>query len=111
MFKVGDKVVTRDGRKGRIVIVDAKNDTMPIIALIESSFGELCCQHTITGDFECSATPNNLDIKPLVDMDYYKKLLDRTLDILERVELFGDSVKNNSDEIKDIRKMRNNGGK
>jgi len=40
MFKVGDKVKTRDGRDVRIICVDSKSTTRPIEGLVSEDLNE-----------------------------------------------------------------------
>lgn len=57
------KVVTRDGRKARIICTDRKDLDFPIIALIEniSGKGEKTYSYTKEG-WNCNYCSNNLDL-------------------------------------------------
>lgn len=57
------KVVTRDGRKARIICTDMRDLNFPIIALIEniSEGGEKACLYTKDGIY-CNTAPTTYDL-------------------------------------------------
>ena len=56
------RVVTRDGRKARIICTDRRNLNYPIIALIETSSGEeMAYSHTRDGE-HCAACTDIFDL-------------------------------------------------
>ncbi len=60
-LKVGDEVVTRDGRKGRVICTDSKSPHYPIVCLIKSQIEEYPhtfieeCPHTFTSNGLCAS--------------------------------------------------------
>lgn len=55
-LKVGDEVVTRDGRKGRVICTDSKNPPYPIVCLIKSEIEEYA--DTSTSEYPQTFTSN-----------------------------------------------------
>lgn len=64
MFKVGQKLKTRDGRDARVICVDRKHELYPVMALVADSFG-----HETMHSFEedgrfCNSGNGCLDLMP-----------------------------------------------
>ena len=53
-LKVGDPVVTRDGREVRVLCTDRKSKRFPIVALVTTSIGEQVYYYTEKGEFNTS---------------------------------------------------------
>ena len=62
-LKVGDEVVTRDGRKGLVLCVDAKSK-YPVVCLLKSETEEHEYPHTFTSDgrYDSDGTESCADI-------------------------------------------------
>ena len=57
------KLVTRDGRKARIICTDMKNTSYPIVALItDKKVGEFCIEYTSDGKFRDLNIEYTLDL-------------------------------------------------
>ena len=53
------KVVTRNGRKVRLICTDRRSETYPIVSLIETEYGEETCWHAKNGEYVRGQESNN----------------------------------------------------
>ena len=53
------KVVTRNGRKVRIICTNRRSETYPIVSLIETEYGEETCWHAKNGKYVRGQESNN----------------------------------------------------
>ena len=53
------KVITRNGRKVRIICTDRRSENYPIVSLIETEYGEETCWHAKHGEYVRGQESNN----------------------------------------------------
>ena len=56
------KVITRNGRKVRIICTDRRSETYPIVSLIETEYGEETCWHAKNGEYVLHGLESNNDL-------------------------------------------------